>query len=299
MKLLKSQLPKSPSKKLATVGGLVKEIGVELDTESKAHKTGKNKGLSKEIKDKVINFYYCSDIVYTAPGLKDEMTVWTEAGKTKMIKYYLTMYLQEVFAMFKAENQDCETGFSLFVSLRPKNVLLLKNQPLDQYKCSIHENSYLLLNALGVNIDKISFWQILLCDSEDYTSSCWKGECNSCNGKAIPFPNIIRNRIISYKEWGYNDQKRLTLKTLEYPFGEIKEKFCEQFPQFQKHVRIKQIIHDNFEQDKKDSKCHLLQVDFAMAYSCEYQNEVQSALWSHQTVNLFTAATYDTNGKEK
>ena len=58
-------------------------------------------------------------------------------------------------------------------------------------------------------------------------------------------------------------------------------------------------MHDNFEQDKKDSKCHLLQVDFAMAYSCAYQNEVQSALWSCQTVNLFTAATYDTNGKEK
>ena len=56
------------------------------------------------------------------------MTVWTEAGKTKMRKYYLTMYLQEVFAMFKEENQDCEIGFS---SLRPKNVLLLKNRPLD------------------------------------------------------------------------------------------------------------------------------------------------------------------------
>ena len=89
------------------------------------------------------------------------MTVWTEAGKTKMIKYYLTMYLQEVFVMFKGENLDCEIGFSLFVSLRPKNVLLLKNQPLDQHKCSIHENSYLLLNALGINIDKISFWQIV------------------------------------------------------------------------------------------------------------------------------------------
>ena len=93
MKRLKSQLPKSPSKKLATVKGLVKEMGLELNTEIKAHKTGKNKGLSKEIKDKVINFYYHSDIVYTAPGLKDEMTVWTEAGKTKMRKYYLTMYL--------------------------------------------------------------------------------------------------------------------------------------------------------------------------------------------------------------
>ena len=56
MKQLKRQLPKSPSKKLATVKGLVKEMGFELNTESKAHKTGKNKGLSKEITDKV-NLY--------------------------------------------------------------------------------------------------------------------------------------------------------------------------------------------------------------------------------------------------
>ena len=48
MKRLKSLLPKSPSKKLATVKGLVKEMGLELNTESKAHKTGKNKGPSKE-----------------------------------------------------------------------------------------------------------------------------------------------------------------------------------------------------------------------------------------------------------
>ena len=117
--------------------------------------------------------------------------------------------------------------------MRPKNVLLLKNQPLDQCKCSIHENSYLLLNALGVNIDKISFWQIVLCESEDYSSGCWKEKCNNCcNGKAIPFPNIISNRIISYKEWGYNDQKRVTLKTLEYPFGEIKRHFVNSFPSF-------------------------------------------------------------------
>ena len=164
MKRLKSQLPESPSKKLATVKGLVKEMGLELNTESKAHKTGKNKGLSKEIKDKAINFYYRSDIVYTAPGLKDEMTVWTEAGKTKMREYYRTVYLREVFSVFKAENQDCEIGFSLFASLRPKNVLLYSC-----IKCSLHENSYLLLNALGISIDKISFWQIVLCDNEDYT----------------------------------------------------------------------------------------------------------------------------------
>ena len=135
---------------------------LELNTENKASKSGKNKGLSEEIMDKVINFYYCSDIVSTAPGL-DEMTVWTKAGKTKMRKYYKSMYLQEVFAMFKGENQDCEIGFSLFASLRPKNVSLLKNQPLDQCKCSVHENSYLLLNALGININKYHYFVIVFC----------------------------------------------------------------------------------------------------------------------------------------
>ena len=127
-------MPNSPLKKLATVTGLVKEMGLELNTESKAHETGKNKGLSKEIKDRVINFYYHSDLLYTAKSLKEEMTVWTETGKTKMRKYYLTMHLREVFAMFKGEDLDCEIEFSLFASLWSKNVLLLNNQLLDQCK---------------------------------------------------------------------------------------------------------------------------------------------------------------------
>ena len=184
-----------------------------------------------------------------------------------MRKYYLTMHLREVFAMFKGEDLDCEIEFSLFASLRSKNVLLLNNQLLDKCEKSAHEDSYVLLNALGVNIEKISFLQIVLCDGEDYASVCRKGDCdNCCKGKAIPFPNIIGNRIISYKECGCNDQKKLTLTTLECPFGEIKEKFCEQFPQFQKHVRINRLLHDNFGQDKKDGKCQLLQVEFDMAY---------------------------------
>ena len=36
-----------------------------------------------------------------------------------------------------------------------------------------------------------------------------------------------------------------------------------------------------------------------MAYSCEYQNEIQSALWSHRSVNLLTAAIYNAEGKEE
>ena len=54
----------------------------------------------------------------------------------------------------------------------------------------------------------------------------------------------------------------------------------------------------SFEQDKLNEKYQFLQIDFAMAYSCKYQNEIQSALWSQRSVNLFTAAVYNTNGHE-
>lgn len=33
-------------------------------------------------------------------------------------------------------------------------------------------------------------------------------------------------------------------------------------------------------------------MDYAMSYSCEYQNEIQSALWSCNSVTLFTAAIF-------
>ena len=57
-------------------------------------------------------------------------------------------------------------------------------------------------------------------------------------------------------------------------------------------MRIKWIQSTAFMEDKKRSDCHVLQCDFAMAYRCDYQNEVQSALWSGKCINSFTAALY-------
>ena len=57
-------------------------------------------------------------------------------------------------------------------------------------------------------------------------------------------------------------------------------------------MRIKQIQSTAFTEDKKRSNCHILQCEFTMAYSCDYQNEVQNALWSRKCINLFTVALY-------
>ena len=43
---------------------------------------------------------------------------------------------------------------------------------------------------------------------------------------------------------------------------------------------------------KQKTNAGIIQIDFAMAYSCEYQNEIQSALWTRATINLFTLARF-------
>ena len=67
--------------------------------------------------------------LYTAPDLKDEITAWTEKGKEKMKKYYLTMYLCDVYAMFKTVYPDSEIGFTMFTKLRPKNLYTAFKEP--------------------------------------------------------------------------------------------------------------------------------------------------------------------------
>ena len=41
-----------------------------------------------------------------------------------MRKYYLLMYLPEVYPMFKIVYPDIEIGFTMFFKLRPKNAVL-------------------------------------------------------------------------------------------------------------------------------------------------------------------------------
>ena len=96
-----------------------------------------------------------------------------------------------------------------------------------QCKCSLHENLRWTLEALRIGLDAI-FWSKVLCSSENYNSECWKGECDECtNGKNIPFPGILSNEDVTYKEWGQNNHNQLTLHTKEFQVGELKEKLPE------------------------------------------------------------------------
>ena len=55
------------------------------------------------------------------------------------------------------------------------------------------------------------------------------------------------------------------------------QKFQQSFSNVCKHVHVKRIQGDQFEEDKENCKARVLKRDFAMGYEYEYQNEVQ---WS-------------------
>lgn len=283
-------LPYSPRKRRLVVAGLAKYVGlkIETNTEMQLSSNPGNQGLTAEALSTVSQFYFRSDVVYTAPGMRDEITVWKDGKKKKLRKYFLTMFLREAYAIFQSLHPDV-VSFSKFCSLRPENVLLLKNSPVDQCRCRLHENFRLKLKSLIGDYDQ-SFWEKILCYPNDLHSDCWKGQCDNCsNGKKLTMPDDS-DSTVSWLEWKKDSTERLTKMSESGLKSALYRLLLDDLPAFQEHVRIKRIQSAAFEHDKET--CRVLQVDFAMAYSCEYQNEIQSALWARDSVTLFTGAVF-------
>ena len=62
---------------------------------------------------------------------------------------------------------------------------------------------------------------------------------------------------------------------------------------FQCRVREKRSQARVFEYEMKDKSLSVLHFDFALAFSAEYWNEVQSVLWFRAYIDIFTALFYN------
>lgn len=301
----RKELPDSPRRKSAVIKGLASEISLDL-----------NKSKVTNIsyyKEYIEHFFFQPDIVYTMPGIKDEMVVWDETGKRRLQKYFLIMNLIEAFAIYKESCDDkYKCGFSTFCANRPQNVLCLGDSPKDQCKCETHENHFMKLEAMGCHYD-YTWWENVLCDSQ-YNSECWKNICDNCkDGKRFVPPKSLTT-MTSYKQWGlitvpsnskkkqnnsrnsddveYNISTKMGIVTKEVRVGEILDDFQKDYLKVAAHCHVKRIQAGEFKNDINDPTVRVIQIDYAMAYNCESQKEIQAALWSRGTVNLFTCAIY-------
>ena len=109
--------------------------------------------------------------------------------------------------------------------------------------------------------------------------------------KALNFENV-------YKQWEYvyipsnkmeegseeseepsqKFNKQLQIISKQVPVRNVPDNFTECFEEIVNHINAKRIQAQAFQDDINDPNARVLQIDFAMAYQCKYQNEVQSAL---------------------
>lgn len=286
-------LPSSPTKRDYIIKGLCGRYGIRLADEMERELKKNDDENWDYDENSVKKFYFRPDIVYTCPGMKDCMTSWKSGQKKKLQKYYLTMFLREAFQIYKEENKFTTIGFSKFCQLRPENVLLLKDTPSEQCKCKIHENFILKLKALKINYNQ-GFWETVLCDCS-INSACWQQVCESCGDmqKLITPENMLQPVV--WREWEKDTTGRLKLALKESVSAELYNKVKEDYPKFVSHVNLKRVQNAEFEKDKKCAGTRILQIDFAMSFACEYQNEIQSALWARSSVLMLTAAVFFQN----
>lgn len=229
--------------------------------------------------------------MYTTPGMsrRDFVVSKNDGGKKeKLTKMYLTMYLREAYAVFMEENPGKTISFSKFCDLRPENVLLLKDTPSEQCLCQTHENFRMVLLALGVTYNK-DFWSEVLCDCE-MNSLCWNLKCPDCaNGKTITHAKQL-DEFVNREVWRKLPSKRIQRVKESVLVRQVMEEVAEMWDPFVEHVRIKRIQHEKFKSDQQAKNVRIINIDFAMNFSAEGQEEIQSALWSRASVVLFTVA---------
>ena len=196
-------LPQSPRKRKAVVRGLAKRFAVNVEKELESNLSTNGNALSEEVTSTVSSFFFRSDVSYTMPGLKDEMTVWKNGKKQRLRKHYLTMFLREAYAVFREIHPSMTIGFSTFCRLRTANVLLLKNTPKDQCKCKTHENFRMKLKALDSKlVQEGDCWNSILCDASDLQSNCWTGACETCKeGKVLEAKLSSKIDLAQETEW--------------------------------------------------------------------------------------------------
>lgn len=96
--------------------------------------------------------------------------------------------------------------------------------------------------------------------------------------------------LVMWGQWKKNKKTKRFEKRMEN--GILKtliSHFLDILPEFLKHSYIKRSQEAQFQKDDEEvsqsnGELATLQIDFAEGFSCEYQDEIQSAHWNQATV---------------
>lgn len=135
--------------------------------------------------------------------------------------------------------------------------------------------------------------RLILCHSPD--KSCWLRSCKKCLNAETKLTEILKKSRknsetpVIWHQWKKDKTTNRYQKCTEH--GTLKsliKYFLDILPDFLKHSFIKRNQAAEFEKDGEEvvqrDDLAILQIDFAESFSCEAQDEIQSAHWNQGTV---------------
>ncbi|CAF1452033.1 unnamed protein product [Rotaria sordida] len=298
-------LPKDTNKRMMVVQHLAQNLNIISKT-THQH-TRKQRSLSIELKELVIQFYQRDDITYQLPGKRDYVTVTDDNGESRTLQKRILLYnIRKTYQLFVNEysNKNVDLSLTSFNELRPVNILINSYMPHHSCLCISHENVNLLIKLLSKHIscDGLNslqeFTSMLVCDEQE--EKCMFSCCHLCSHNFDN--NIMKNVInptkrIQWFQWVLQDRKTKKIEfndTINQYLLTLKEKI----EPFLNHVFIKRQQTAFFEKMKiiPNDEIICIQVDFSENFRLCMQNAVQNSYYSQDAVSLFTTYVWYAGG---
>ncbi|KAG1714416.1 Mitochondrial coenzyme A transporter SLC25A42 [Nymphon striatum] len=136
-------------------------------------------------------------------------------------------------------------------------------------------------------------WQSIICNTSNFQSNCWTGTCETCKGGTLLETKLSGEidmaKATEWLHWETDENQVLKKLTKSGCYGELLDLVLQSLPQAQGHTRVKRIQSNAFESLKEANR--ILQIDFAMAYSCKYQG--RNSTKEKDTVYTFINRLYE------
>lgn len=266
----------------------------------------RNDGLDDDTVDKIEHFFKSSGVSACMP---DKKLVSLKSMEPRRI---MDTTLQMSYEQFKNQNPDCPVGFSKFAALRPKCVKTMKNNSFNNCLCEYCSNieikATILNKLLKGKFNKYELTKRTLCPKEEgeifFKKECINRNCSQCGVDELKteLSEALNRKTVSWKRWEnqiYKDKSgkqssRKMLRLKDHNVGIFLDELCEELNNFSSHLHNARWQHQQFTSLTHDIPKNwvLFCMDYAENYTCLYQDEAQSAHWSHDQATLFSIVAY-------
>ena len=300
---------KEDEKHFAAITGIKRKYLNTCSTDTRRKR--RRDALTTDEEISVKEFYKSDNISATIPDKKSVKKDLEEA-------HVMNMSLDTAYTKWKSQNPEKKLSKDKFIKLRPKNVKTQKHRRLFQCLCEYCENVKLKITVVNRLAEKAKLPDLKLkneyeavdavrCPKQEETERfhklrCIDGKCNDCGTKLLkdklrPLLEIDDQSEVEWNRWqtvitvNPKTQKNIS-KRQEVKKSGTREELIDELMEELKFLSI-HLFQAQWQQQQFATlnnnipeKTVSITMDYAENYSCFYQNEIQGAHWSKDSVTV-------------